>query len=278
MSMERKGFTLIELLVVVAIIALLVSILLPSLGRARDLAMTMVCAARHQGTFKGFSFYGNQFDGVWIAPWDQTPRDPNGDGLDWDEQWPYTMILYAEGLSIPSGQTVYMTAAQLPAGATPGWWGPNGRHSQPATYTDDPEEGQHLQCPEMQSRPETNDFWYETTTLSYFIMGAERNTSGTGWNYHISNYPKPELMTHPSSTGLVMCQAGSTSDPMGDTNAWVSYGDGEAFVAIDPHMDESNVTFCDGHTETMGRAELYETMWMSMWERGEEIEHHTLPQ
>lgn len=54
---RSKGFTLIELLVVIAIIALLVAILLPSLGRARELAKQAVCQSNLNTVGKGIMLY-----------------------------------------------------------------------------------------------------------------------------------------------------------------------------------------------------------------------------
>ncbi len=56
---RRKGFTLIELLVVVAIIALLISILLPSLARAREITKRAVCASNLRGIGQAMKVYSN---------------------------------------------------------------------------------------------------------------------------------------------------------------------------------------------------------------------------
>ena len=60
--MHRKAFTLIELLVVIAIIALLVSILTPSLQTAKELARDTVCLARQQSLGRGFLQYWEEFE------------------------------------------------------------------------------------------------------------------------------------------------------------------------------------------------------------------------
>jgi prepilin-type N-terminal cleavage/methylation domain-containing protein len=70
-----KGFTLIELLVVVAVIALLVSILLPSLRGARKEAQAVACMSNLDQVMKAVLMYQNDYNG-WLpishmksSPW-----------------------------------------------------------------------------------------------------------------------------------------------------------------------------------------------------------------
>jgi len=77
----RAGFTLIELLVVIAVIALLMAILLPVLGRVRSQARAVVCQSNLRQWGLVFSMFMNENDGKSSLPFV-------------DEQWPYTLRAY----------------------------------------------------------------------------------------------------------------------------------------------------------------------------------------
>jgi prepilin-type N-terminal cleavage/methylation domain-containing protein len=59
--MKKKGFTLVELLVVIGIIALLISILLPALGRAQEQAKRILCMNNHKQLILATRMYADDW-------------------------------------------------------------------------------------------------------------------------------------------------------------------------------------------------------------------------
>lgn len=79
--MKRRGFTLIELLVVIAIIALLLGVLLPALGKAKESARRLVCMALLKSFGTANMVYAANHDS-WFVPF-SNPRPSTS----WDERW-----------------------------------------------------------------------------------------------------------------------------------------------------------------------------------------------
>jgi prepilin-type processing-associated H-X9-DG protein len=237
---------LIELLVVIAIISLLVSILLPSLQRARDLAISTQCKADLRAVALGARLYATENQGVApAAGWAGSEVEIGPEWL-WWYQW--------------QGVAPYVGGA----------W-------QMALYKKYIENCGSLACPAavehnlqyMQTyynRSNFTDDQWEMQQTAGWPYGLHTQGYGTFWVLSEIESPTDEL----SFADSVYCPA--YPDPVqGKVQSYVLYtywpsefgGEPKHAVHI-RHPQVANAAFFDGHVEGTGPAWLEDNGW-SYW-------------
>ena len=88
--MKRRAFTLVELLVVIAVIALLLSILMPALRLAKDKAMVVYCGNNIKQQLLAFMIYGQDYNNKVFGDigW-----------LDGTDRWKYRLFMKYLGMN-----------------------------------------------------------------------------------------------------------------------------------------------------------------------------------
>ena len=232
----REGFTLIELLVVIAIISLLVSILLPSLTRAQELARRTVCVSNARSAFLSQGMYAEDYDGSLPV---YTPWNRNNDQA---SRGSYSFLLSWTRTPVDLGPVLIE-----PQYAAPGLFG----------------------CPSRDKYPQGIGSW-----LYGFNPDDYRDPPGGGWMLRVSSafifrvYPTSRYhgTSHSHYGVLNVAEVAPGMAMVADHfnwAGWLPHGDGD-----DGDLYwQMNVVYGDGHGEFRSRVpnNLHEAVNLPLW-------------
>ncbi|MEW6303690.1 MAG: DUF1559 domain-containing protein [Verrucomicrobiota bacterium] len=215
-SRTQQAFTLVEMLVVIAILAILASLLLPALARAKDKGRQAFCQNSLRQVGLAFQLYHGDYDDQFPAPGSKQRYGPQPEDWIW---WQY-----GRGVSNSS-------IAKFVSGFNPKLF----------TCPSD-REAQDLQA---QGSITNEPYRYSYALTSYDLQGEQNLGMSTIITQDRKIYPfRARSVIRPSAKLMLVEEDRATIDDP----RWVPHGRVPNLVSP-RHAKKGNVVFADGHLE-----------------------------
>lgn len=232
---RRRGFTLIELLVVVAIMALLISILMPSLKRAREAAMGVQCASLQRQFAAASNLYADDFNNTFVPIQIQT-------GVGYSDRLLWTQnIAYLQRVGIPIGKTFMLVSSDGHK---------NEAYNLPVKYL----------CPMLPATFPGSTVYRENRCYGFNWYNTANN-----WGYADVTILRSKVKTPGGTLQMTDINDYHTSSPTyaNYVRFWDVTGElrkaegGDDAVVTYRHSEGANVAFFDGHVNWMSKQTVY---------------------